>query len=189
MTTNEIFCASRLVRVRELQAENARLREKLAASRAELESLRSHFDLALTAALDERELPEGGRLVIVDGWNLLLGSGSVLSVAERRLSPQEKRVALLELVRQWLGEHPLDFMWVVFDGDRAESSREGRLRFSFTGGTGRHRADRMICDYLRMRRVTGGAREVVVATDDRDFAREALALGAQVEKIFLPNSP
>ena len=62
------------MRVRELQtalsraaAENTRLRE-------ENEMLKAHFDLAVLAAADLAALPEGGKLVIVDGWNMILGA-------------------------------------------------------------------------------------------------------------------
>ena len=58
---------------------------------------------------------------------------------------------------------------------------EGRLRVGYTGGTGAHRADRMVCDYLRMRKILGLNHAVTVVTDDKDFAKEAAALGASVK--------
>jgi len=180
MTANDIFQGARLVHVRELKAEVARLNEELARTREELEGLRSHFALALEAAREADRIPSGGRLVIVDGWNALLGSASVLPPAERRLPPKDKEELLRARVRVWLADHPLDSAWIVFDGERAGGASEPRLRTTFTGGTGPHRADRLVCDYLRMRRFVGTASDVLVLTEDRDFRRAAETLGAVV---------
>ncbi len=183
MTANDIFQDSRVTRVRELKAENARLNAELRHIRAELEGLRSHFALALAAALDAAQLPAGGRLAIIDGWNALLGSASVLTPEERRAEVSEKRDRLCAIVHNWLNAHPQDSAWIVFDGARADGRVDGRLRVSFTGGTGAHRADRMICDYLRMRRFSGAVHEILVFTEDADFKREAASLGATVRPV------
>ncbi|MGN0846763.1 MAG: hypothetical protein ACI4RA_05200 [Kiritimatiellia bacterium] len=183
MTANEIFQDSRVSRVRELRAEVARLNEELAQTRAELDGLRSHFSLALAAAFDAAQLPAGGRLAVIDGWNALLGSASVLTPEEKKADPRAKRERLCAIVRDWLDAHPQDAAWIVFDGARADGHAEGRLRISFTGGEGPHRADRMICDYLRMRRISGAAHGVVVFTEDADFRREAESLGADVRPV------
>ena len=80
-------------------------------------------------------------------------------------------------MRTWLDAHPLDRAWIVFDGPQADGETEGRLRVSFTGGEGPHRADRLICDYLRMCRYAGTAHRIHVFTEDADFRRAAAALG------------
>ena len=183
MTANDIFQDSRVAHVRELKREVAELREELARARAELESLRSHFDLALKAARDAEALPPGGTLLVVDGWNALLGSASVLPPEARRMPAAEKREALRALVLAWLDAHPQDAAWIVFDGGQAGGTAEERLHVTFTGGTGPHRADRMVCDYLRMRRLSGTVRAIVVLTEDRDFRRAAEQLGAQVRSV------
>ena len=183
MTANDILNGARVAHVRELKSEVARLREELARTQAELEGLRSHFDLALAAARDADRLPEGGALLVVDGWNALLGSASVLPPEARRAKPGEKADALRALVRAWLATHPQDRAWVVFDGGHAGGRAEERLHVTFTGGTGPHRADRMVCDYLRMRRLAGAAHDVVVRTEDRDFRRAAESLGATVRGV------
>lgn len=183
MTANDIFQNSHVAHVRELKAEIARLHEELAQTRADLESLRGHFALALAAARDIDDLPVDGRLVIVDGWNALLGSSSVLAPEERHLDMHTKEERLRALTRAWTTAHPLDYAWIVFDGSRMGGDSEPRLRVSFTGGTGAHRADRLVCDYLRMRRLTGESRPVLVLTDDKDFRREAESLGAAVEGV------
>ena len=54
------------------------------------------------------------------------------------------------------------------------------MRISYTGGTGAHRADRLVCDYLRMRKYAGANGNVTVVTNDKDFRKEAERLGARV---------
>lgn len=183
MTANDILNGARVAHVRELKSEVARLREELARTHTELESLRSHFDLALAAALDADRLEAGGTLLVVDGWNALLGSASVLPPGARRSSQAAKADRLRAYVREWLAAHPRDRAWIVFDGGCAGGSAEDRLHVTFTGGTGPHRADRMVCDYLRMRRFSGTAHNVVVLTEDKDFRRTAEDLGATVRSV------
>lgn len=154
--------AARLVRVRELQtaltkaaAENLRLK-------TENEMLFAHFDLAILAANDLAALPPDGRLVIVDGWNMILGANKVA----------KDRAELIAQAKAHVAEHPSDFVWIVLDGPRASSSVDGRVRVSYTGGVGAHRADKFICDFLKMARFRGDIRRVEVRTDDKDFKKE-----------------
>ena len=154
--------AARLVRVRELQtaltkaaAENLRLK-------TENEMLFAHFDLAVLAANDLAALPPDGRLVIVDGWNMILGANKVA----------KDRAELVAQAKAHVAEHPSDFVWIVLDGPRASSSIDGRVRVSYTGGVGAHRADKFICDFLKMARFRGDLRRIEVRTDDKDFKKE-----------------
>ena len=154
--------AARLVRVRELQtaltkaaAENLRLK-------TENEMLFAHFDLAILAASDLAALPPDGRLVIVDGWNMILGANKVA----------KDRAELVAQAKAHVAEHPSDFVWIVLDGPRASSSVDGRVRVSYTGGVGAHRADKFICDFLKMARFRGDIRRIEVRTDDKDFKKE-----------------
>ena len=154
--------AARLVRVRELQtaltnaaAENLRLK-------TENEMLFAHLDLAVLAANDLAALPPDGRLVIVDGWNMILGANKVA----------KDRAELIAQAKAHVAEHPSDFVWIVLDGPRASSSVDGRVRVSYTGGVGAHRADKFICDFLKMARFRGDIRRVEVRTDDKDFKKE-----------------
>lgn len=154
--------AARLVRVRELQtaltnaaAENLRLK-------TENEMLFAHLDLAVLAANDLAALPPDGRLVIVDGWNMILGANKVA----------KDRAELIAQAKAHVAEHPSDFVWIVLDGPRASSSVDGRVRVSYTGGVGAHRADKFICDFLKMARFRGDLRRIEVRTDDKDFKKE-----------------
>ncbi|MBO4709623.1 MAG: hypothetical protein J5727_07590 [Kiritimatiellae bacterium] len=162
MNAQDMIEAARLVRVRELQtaltkaaAENLRLK-------TENEMLFAHFDLAVLAANDLAALPPDGRLVIVDGWNMILGANKVA----------KDRAELIAQAKAHVAEHPSDFVWIVLDGPRASSSVDGRVRVSYTGGVGAHRADKFICDFLKMARFRGDIRRVEVRTDDKDFKKE-----------------
>lgn len=177
MTANDIFMDSRVAHVRELKTEVSRLKEELARTREELVGLREHFALALVAARDAERLPADGRILIIDGWNAVIGT--------RRLSDEVRRVRRHELVdrlRTRCETDPGIFVWLLFDGSEANADlqAEGRLRVGYTGGTGEHRADRMVCDYLRMLKHLGLKPSVTVATDDKDFAHDAQALGATI---------
>ena len=150
------------MRVRELQtaltkaaAENLRLK-------TENEMLFAHFDLAVLAANDLAALPPDGRLVIVDGWNMILGANKVA----------KDRAELVAQAKAHVAEHPSDFVWIVLDGPRASSTVDGRVRVSYTGGVGAHRADKFICDFLKMARFRGDIRRIEVRTDDKDFKKE-----------------
>ena len=162
MNAQDMIEAARLVRVRELQtaltkaaAENLRLK-------TENEMLFAHFDLAVLAANDLAALPPDGRLVIVDGWNMILGANKVA----------KDRAELVAQAKSHVAEHPSDFVWIVLDGPRASSSVDGRVRVSYTGGVGAHRADKFICDFLKMARFRGDIRRIEVRTDDKDFKKE-----------------
>ena len=162
MNAQDMIEAARLVRVRELQtaltkaaAENLRLK-------TENEMLFEHFDLAILAASDLAALPPDGRLVIVDGWNMILGANKVA----------KDRAELIAQAKAHVAEHPSDFVWIVLDGPRASSSVDGRVRVSYTGGVGAHRADKFICDFLKMARFRGDIRRIEVRTDDKDFKKE-----------------
>ena len=170
MSSQDIMMGARVAHVRELKSEIERLRGDNTRLRGELESLRAHFDLALLAAEDLRRVPEGGRLEIWDGWNLVLGAKK-----EAR-----DRNDLFAQAQHKTGEDPSLFVWIVLDGPSAASSAEGRVRISYTGGEGSQRADRMIVDYVRMAAWLGLAGKVAVRTNDKDFRRQVERLGPSV---------
>lgn len=161
MTTQDILIGSHATHVRELQTANAKLREENARLRDEATALRAHFDLALLAAED---LKDCERLEIWDGWNLLLGAKKEARDRADLLAQAEARVG--NGVR----------VWIVFDGKDENVSAKGGVRVSYTGGSGLHRADKFICDYLRMAKYLGLAGKVSVRTNDRDFAKTVARL-------------
>ena len=170
MSAQDVILGARVAHLRELKAEIARLKAENARLRDESAALAHHFDLALVAAEDLRALPPDGRLVILDGWNLVLGSGK-----EAR-TPEE----LVARTEEYLETHPADRAWIVFDGPRENAFNEGRLRVSYTGGTGAHRADRFILDFLRMARWRGDLSRLRVRTCDRDFRKAVARLAPDV---------
>jgi hypothetical protein len=153
---------ARVAHVRELKSEIERLRRENTHLRGECESLRAHFDLALLAAEDLRSLPEGGRLEVWDGWNLVLG-------AKKEARDRDDLVA--QAVHRTESDPSL-FVWIVFDGPRVDSKVDGRVRISYTGGEGTQRADRLVVDYLRMAVWLGLGDKVSVRTNDKDFLRQ-----------------
>ena len=71
MTVNDIVKDARVAHVRELKAEIASLKASLAAAQAACAAWESHFALALAAARDAARLPDGGDVLILDGWNIV----------------------------------------------------------------------------------------------------------------------
>ena len=151
---------------------------------------------------EERARPDG-LMLIVDGWNAILSSAGRTALDRGRLrfagnvaegdAPRESeptsgaskgwRAQLAEAVERWLEKRPADHAWIVFDGPRASGKTKGRMRISYTGGSGEHRADRLVCDYLRMRQYDGAKGHVIVVTNDKAFRAEAARLGAEVSGI------
>lgn len=160
---------SRVARVRELKAEIARLREENSKLARERDELLAHFDLALLAAADLAAVPPGGKFVIYDGWNLVLGAGRTARTREK----------LEDSVRRELEARPLDRAWIIYDGPVENVKTENRLRIGYTGGTGSQRADRLICDFIRMARFSSSVAKIEVRTNDKKLAREAERLLAE----------
>ncbi len=170
MNAQDVILGSRVMYLRELKAEIAKLKAENARLHDENAELKNHFDLAILAAEDLKALPEGGRLVIVDGWNMILGADKIA-----------KNPAELEAwARARLVSNPSDFVWIVYDGPKESVKQEGRLRLSWTGGTGAHRADRFICDFLRMAAFRGYISKIAVKTSDKDFLKDVRRLGATI---------
>ena len=154
MSAQDVILGSRVEHVRELKAEIESLKAENAALRDERDSLKAHFDLALLAAMDLRD---GEPLEIWDGWNLILGA-----------KKEAKDRADLVAQAQATGRH----VWIVFDGpDENVHLLGANVRVSYTGGKGEHRADKLICDFVRMAGYLGLADRVTVRTNDKDFRR------------------
>ena len=161
MSAQDIIMGSRVAHVRELKAEIEKLKADNAALRDELTSLKAHFDKALLAAV---ELREGEPLEIWDGWNLILG-------AKKEGRDRDDLIAQA----QTSGRR----VWIVLDGPEENVRLLGaNVRVSYTGGTGEHRADKFICDYVRMAKYLGLADRVIVRTSDKDFRQAIRRMGA-----------
>ncbi len=161
MNAQDVIFGSRVAHLRELKTEIEKLKAETARLRAENAELLGHFDLALLAAEDLRGLSPEGRFILVDGWNL------ILSTDRQAKDPKD----LIAQMKAHLEEHPHDFVWIVFDGPKENVRQEGRLRVSYTGGTGPHRADRFISDFVRMARFRGDLSRIEVRTHDKDFRK------------------
>lgn len=172
MTVSDIINDTRVAHVRELKAEIARLKADLATAQNANAEWEHHFALALLAARDADRLPAEGRLFAIDGWNIVFNATGEL---------HHDKAALIARLHSWAQVHPNDFLWLVFDGNDENAAEEANLRVSYTGGTGPHRADRLIVDFARMLKLTGRAPRLVVVTGDKDFRAQAKALGAEVQ--------
>lgn len=172
MKVQDVILSSRVAHVRELKSEIERLKAENLELRNENAQLKGHFAMALLAAEDLRNVPEEGRFIIVDGWNAILGA------TKDAENPKE----LISLYKKHLEENPRDFVWIVFDGHTENSNTEGRLRVSYTGGEGLHRADRFICDFLRMAKFSGELPKIEVKTRDKDFIKEIRRLLGDAKK-------
>lgn len=162
MNAQQIIGDSRVLHIRELKSENAKLKAENTRLRDENAQLFAHLDLAITAARDLASLPDGGKLVFVDGWNMILGATKIAKDKED----------LLAKAKAYAADNPNDLVWIVYDGPRFSVTCEDRIRISYTGGTGEHRADKFICDFLRMSRFRGDTSKIEVRTHDKDFLRE-----------------
>jgi hypothetical protein len=154
----DLIALSNLARVRDLKAANARLAAENKRLREEMASLKAHFGLALTVTED---LKSGGSVELWDGWNLILG-------AKKEAADRE------DLIRQ--AKSRAGGVWIVFDGRDENIAVDGNVRVSYTGGEGPQRADRFICDYLRMAKCLGLADAVTVRSNDRKLLKEAAAI-------------
>ena len=178
LTVNDIMQDSRLTHVRELKTEVARLKAELASANAACREWENHFALALAAARDADNLPSGGAILAIDGWNVVFNSRFKADG-----DAHEGKRRLIEAVQAYAHAHPAVFTWLVFDGSEENAEEAGSFRVSYTGGTGEHRADRLITDYVRMMRLAGRRASVTVVTNDKSFGRAACLLGAEVRTV------
>ena len=168
MSAQDLILGSRVAHVCELRAQLAKAKAENAALREENVALKAHFDLALLAAADLRDLPPDGWLEIWDGWNLVLGAQKAA----------RDRAALLAQAKERLSQPGAEALriWIVFDGPTESVRPDGRLRVSYTGGTGEHRADRFIVAFVRMAAYQGLSGRLSVRTNDKGFLRDVKRL-------------
>ena len=80
-----------------------------------------------------------------------------------------------------LNPQPPTLIWIVFDGPEENSYRRDWYRVTYTGGTGPHRADRLILDYVHAAKLLGlDVSRITVETADKALVKRLTALGAQV---------
>lgn len=178
MNVHDIMRDTRVAHVRTLKAENTQLRERLARLQAEHEALESHLALALLAARDSAALPDDGKILLLDGWNILLGARTTKNGATPRPRTRE---ALAHHARDYARAHADTFVWLVFDGENAAAHTPcPRMRISYTGGTGAQRADRLILDFLNMMRLSGARATALLVTGDHALRQAAEKLNTKV---------
>ena len=168
MNTQSLQIAARLNEARKLREEHAALKRENAHLRDEIASLEAHLDLAQTVLTDLGA--EGRHLVLVDGWNLILGAGSRYRTRE----------ALAAHYAELVESDPKLVAWIILDGPKANTSGQGRLRITYTGGTGSQRADRFIQSVVRAAGFLGLGDKVAIHTKDKDLLKRPLAFSGKI---------
>lgn len=171
MDTQSVIDEAKLTHLRELKTAVSKLKTENAVLRDENAELKAHLDFAILAARDLETLADDAKMVIVDGWNLVLGARKFGLDRTQLFAQAKDRKDLEEQARQYLEAHPQDLVWIVLDGPRFATKTEGRLRVTYTGGSGAHRADRFVCDFLRMAAFRGTLAKISVITNDKDFLK------------------
>lgn len=159
MNTQGLQIAARLSEARKLRDERDALKQENARLRDELECLTANLEFAQTLLADLQA--EGSRLVLVDGWNLILGS-------ERRFAGREE---LFAHYRAETAKDPLLKAWIILDGPKANTVDEGRFRVSYTGGTGGQRADRFIRKIVSAAGFLGLGERVAIHSFDKELRK------------------
>ena len=115
------------------------------------------------------------RLIVVDGYNLILRSPSLRPGGERTL--REFREKLVNLLSWAVGTGDARFI-VVFDGDQAGGDEEGSGRVEVRFSRPPQKADDLIRTLVedRVERVD----RLTVVTSDLEVARHARAMGAEI---------
>ena len=189
MKSNDIIADARMMHLKELKSALACAKARLSKAEAERDLLVSHFGLALVALRDFERMPADGLLRIVDGWNAVLRLKNVSKLSAENVSALKKEyLGSLGIEPSsgceegaGSGSLPPVGTWIVFDGKVANSFRSGAYRVTYTGGTGLHRADRMILDFVNAARVLGlDVSRITVETADKDLAKRLVAAGAKI---------
>jgi hypothetical protein len=184
MKSNDIFADARVMQVRELKAALAETKARLAKAESERDLLAAHFPLGMAALHDFESLAAESELRIIDGWNAILRMKNVSKLSSEKVSELKKEYLAKLGILQPAAEStdlPQVSTWIIFDGKDANSYRAGAYRVTYTGGTGAHRADRMIIDYVNAAKVLGlDVSRIAVETADKDLSKRLAALGAKV---------
>lgn len=203
MTANDIIGDARVARVRELKTALAAVKAQLAQVEAERDALLAHTHLAAIVLRDFEQLAPDGQFRIIDGWNAILRGRNVSKLTSDDISKLKAEYlasrGIAQLVKSSNGLHspaPTSSVaderdnpvadsllpvanWLVFDGSEENSYRSGSYRVTYTGGTGPHRADRLILDYVHAAKLLGlDTSRIAVETADKSLAKKAAALGA-----------
>ncbi len=115
------------------------------------------------------------RLVIVDGYNLILRSSRLKPGPNRTL--RESRDKLVNLLSWMMGANDVRYL-VVFDGTEAGGRDEPSGRVQVTYSRPPDKADDVIRRLVEKK--VGGDEAITVVTADLEVARHARAMGADI---------
>ena len=189
MKSNDIVADARMLHLRELKTALADTKARMFKAESERDLLAAHFSLGLVALRDFESLADGMEFKIVDGWNAILRLRNVSKLSSDSISTLKREYLAGLGINQPssvdahadIGELQPVTTWIVFDGKVANSYRSGQYRVTYTGGTGAHRADRMILDFVNAARILGlDVSRITVETADKDLSKHLSAAGAKV---------
>lgn len=184
MKANDIIADARMLHLRELKKALAATKERLQKAEAERDLLLAHFPLAMAALDDFKGLSPQQEFRIIDGWNAILRQRNISKLSSMDVSRMKKEYlasfGISSPDTERMAASPI-CTWIVFDGEAANSYRSGEYRVTYTGGTGPHRADRMILDFVNAAKVLGlDVSRIAVETADKDLSKRLLAAGVKV---------
>jgi predicted RNA-binding protein with PIN domain len=126
-----------------------------------------------TSARDHAAMPP--RLVIVDGYNLILRSARLKPGPNRTL--RESREKLVNLLSWMMGANDVRYV-IVFDGAEAGGRDQDSGRVQVTYSRPPDKADDVIRRMVE--RKVDGDEAITVVTSDLEVARHARAMGADI---------
>jgi len=121
-----------------------------------------------------------GVFLLIDGHNVFFAlQGKYAATSGPVVPDREKRARFVADVTRVVAARPTCRAWVVFDGPvRSEESPALNVRVVYSGGTGEHRADKVLAETVHFIRAAEPKVPVIVATNDNALRGEMQKLGA-----------
>lgn len=125
-------------------------------------------------------------VLLLDAHNVLFGMPSRYNPARgHSMKESDKRKALVKDVRRLVEAVASLRCWLVFDGDDTASNCEVlNVRVMYSGGSGFHRADRVLVDTIRFCKTSEPEVPVFLVSDDKELRKQALKVGAEVLSVL-----
>ena len=136
-------------------------------------------DAAVASRLAAILKGEASGVVLIDGHNALFGMPSRYQPPRgTRRTEAEKRELLVADVQNLFAPLPGATVRIVFDGAQPQETRVSPMvSVLYSGGQGRHRADKALIDQIRF--LAGSLKmEVLLVSDDLDLRTAGARLGA-----------
>lgn len=135
---------------------------------------------ASVALLRRALLGKKGLFLLIDGHNVFFAlQGKYAAPTGPVVPDREKRARFVADVLRVVRPRPTCRAWIVFDGPTySEESPASNVRVIYSGGTGEHRADKVLAETVRFFRSAEPEVPVIVVTNDNGLRGETQKLGA-----------